>query len=59
MNDLGFLLLCGGHSRHMGQNKALLTVEGMTLLQRMARVGDSFSECIISANEEIPSPSKF
>lgn len=59
MNDFGFLLLCGGHSRRMGQNKALLTVEGMTLLQRIARVGDSFSECIISANEEIPTPPNF
>lgn len=47
----GAVLLAGGKSRRMGQCKALLEVEGETLLQRTVRLLDGFSELWLSAND--------
>ena len=47
----GAVLLAGGKSRRMGQCKALLEVEGETLLQRTVRVLEGFGELWLSAND--------
>ena len=47
----GAVLLAGGKSRRMGQCKALLEVEGETLLQRTVRVLSGFEELWLSAND--------
>lgn len=47
----GAVLLAGGKSRRMGQCKALLEVEGETLLQRTVRLLDGFGELWLSAND--------
>ena len=57
MRNLGFMLLCGGHSSRMGQPKALLHIGGETLLARTARAGNAFDERLFSANDPIfPTP---
>lgn len=59
MQDFGFLLLCGGHSRRMGKPKGLLPINGETLVERIARAGEGFSEKLFSENGEIPAPAGF
>ena len=49
----GAVLLAGGKSRRMGQCKALLEVEGETLLQRTVRLLDDFEELWLSANNPL------
>ena len=59
MKNLGFLLLCGGHSSRMGQDKALLDAGGEALYRRAARAGAAFSERIFSANGRLEPPEGF
>ena len=57
MAKIGFLLLSGGRSKRMGTHKALLEVDGKTLLETVALAGDGFEERILSANDSaIPTP---
>ena len=51
IENCGAVLLAGGKSRRMGQCKALLEVDGETLLQRTVRVLDGFGELWLSAND--------
>lgn len=60
MVKMGFLLLSGGRSKRMGSHKALLEVDGSRLLDKVAKAGESFDECILSANDPaIPTPQGF
>ena len=59
MPQIGFLLLCGGHSRRMGQPKGLLPVHGVTMAQQIALAGGAFPEKIFSVNEPFPVPEGF
>lgn len=55
--QIGFLLLCGGHSSRMGTPKALLQAGGTTLLDIVSTAGQSFNERIFSVNDpSIPTP---
>ena len=57
MAKIGFLLLSGGRSKRMGTHKALLEVDGKTLLETVAMAGEGFEEQILSANDPaIPTP---
>lgn len=57
MNNLGFVLLSGGLSSRMGSPKALLMIDGETLLDRTSRIGQVFSERLFSVNDPaIPTP---
>lgn len=49
--DFGAVILAGGQSRRMGRCKALLTVDGQTLLARTAQQLTAFSELLLSAND--------
>ena len=58
--EFGFLLMSGGLSSRMGTPKALLTLGGETLLARIARAGEGFTERLISVNDaSIPTPQGF
>lgn len=46
----GAVILCGGNSKRMGTNKALLDVCGETFLNRIASTLSGFGELILSAN---------
>lgn len=46
----GAVILAGGLSRRMGTCKALLTIEGETMLARLARQLDDFQEKLLSTN---------
>ena len=60
MAKIGFLLLSGGKSSRMGTPKALLEVNGSTLLDTVARAGADFEERILSVNDpSIPTPEGF
>lgn len=60
MAKIGFLLLCGGQSRRVGTTKALLEVNGRTLLETVAQAGEGFEVRILSANDPaIPTPEGF
>lgn len=60
MAKIGFLLLSGGKSTRMGSPKALLEVDGSTLLERVAQAGAGFEVRILSANDPaIPTPHGF
>lgn len=60
MAKIGFLLLSGGRSSRMGMPKALLEVEGKTLLETVAEAGEGFEERILSVNDpSIPTPEGF
>ncbi len=47
----GAVILCGGQSRRMGTCKALLTVEGESVLHRLAGALSFFEERLLSAND--------
>lgn len=47
--DLAGLLLCGGRSRRMGADKALLTIEGERLVDRAARRLGAVSDPVLLA----------
>lgn len=60
MAKIGFLLLSGGKSSRMGMPKALLEIEGKTLLETVAEAGREFEEKILSVNDPlIPTPEGF
>ena len=46
----GVVILAGGRSRRMGTCKALLTIEGETMLSRLTRQLDDFQEKLLSTN---------
>ena len=57
MAKIGFLLLSGGKSTRMGTHKALLEVNGRTLLDTVADAGKEFDVRILSVNDpSIPAP---
>ena len=45
-------ILAGGKSSRMGKNKALLTYEGKTFLERLIEEFSDFDEILVSAREE-------
>lgn len=47
---IGAVVLCGGKSRRMGQEKARLTLGGETFLERILGQLDGFDEILISVN---------
>lgn len=47
----GAVLLAGGQSRRMGSCKALLMVQGETMLSRLCRQLEDFDEKLLSAND--------
>ena len=47
----GAVILCGGQSRRMGTCKALLTVDGRSVLHRLAGALSFFEERLLSAND--------
>jgi molybdopterin-guanine dinucleotide biosynthesis protein A len=50
--DITAFILSGGKSRRIGTNKALLEIDGMTLIQRLTELLESIlPEIIISSNE--------
>lgn len=50
MKDIpGIGILAGGRNRRMGRNKALLPVQGETMLQRLLRVFQDYPEVTVSA----------
>ncbi|MBQ7825367.1 MAG: NTP transferase domain-containing protein [Clostridia bacterium] len=60
MAKIGFLLLCGGKSTRMESPKALLEVNGRTLLHAVAAAGADFDERILYVNDPvIPTPDGF
>lgn len=60
MMKIGFLLLSGGRSSRMGSPKALIELNGKTLLERVAQAGEGFAQRILSANDPcIPTPEGF
>lgn len=46
------VILAGGASKRMGKNKALLEIEGKTVIERILERLIDFSEVLISANNE-------
>lgn len=47
----GAVILAGGHSKRMGRCKALLVLQGETMLSRLTRQLASFPELLLSAND--------
>ncbi len=47
----GAVILAGGQSRRMGSCKALLKLDGETLITRLAKQLDGFGELLLSAND--------
>lgn len=54
VENCGAVILAGGASRRMGRCKALLELEGETLISRLARQLAAFDELLISAGGEEP-----
>lgn len=47
------VVLAGGKSSRMGRNKALLTLDGMAIIERQLRLlGETFRHCIIVADDQ-------
>lgn len=51
LKDCGAVILAGGGSRRMGSAKALLTIDGQTMLERTLAQLTDFEEILISAND--------
>lgn len=49
----GAVILAGGQSKRMGRCKALLEVQGETMISRLARQLSLFSELLLSANDPV------
>lgn len=49
--ECGAVILAGGGSRRMGQNKALLMLNGQTMLERTLSQLSAFDEILLSAND--------
>ena len=47
----GAVILAGGHAKRMGRCKALLEIQGETMLSRLTRQLSPFSELLLSAND--------
>lgn len=57
---IGFLLLCGGKSKRMGERKALMDIGGAALMDAAVRAGEGFDVKIFSVNDpQIPTPKGF
>lgn len=51
--SVGGVLICGGRSRRMGRDKALLEVDGRTMIQRAAQLlGGTCSELLLACGPE-------
>ncbi len=46
-NDLTAVILAGGESRRMGQNKALLSLEGRSFLERVAAAAQPLVQSVV------------
>ena len=47
-----FVVLCGGKASRMGgRNKALVTVDGESFLEKLSRAGEAFQERLLSTND--------
>lgn len=49
----GAVILAGGQSKRMGRCKALLAMQGETMLSRLTRQLSPFSELLLSANDPV------
>lgn len=54
VKQCGVLLLAGGKSSRMGQNKALLEHDGVPMIQRLAEQCVAFPEKLLSSPIELP-----
>ena len=57
MTNIGAILLAGGLSSRMGQDKAALTIAGQTLLERLVRIVSPLvnrSVVMLSASQKLP-----
>jgi molybdopterin-guanine dinucleotide biosynthesis protein A len=53
--ELAAAILAGGRSRRMGRNKALIQIDGRTMIEKMANLALQFSDRVyISSNESLP-----
>ena len=50
--EISIALLAGGKSSRMGQNKALLTYDGKTFLERLIEEFCDFDEILVSVRDE-------
>jgi len=50
MNNIGAVILVGGKSRRMGENKALLAIKGKTFLDQISGQANEFQEVLLSVD---------
>lgn len=52
MNVTG-IILCGGESRRMGQDKGLMIYAGLPMVSQVVKRFDKTSECLLSCNQNV------
>lgn len=53
--DVGAVILAGGKSSRMGENKALLPINGLTNIERIKNIlAEQFEDIILVANDQTP-----